>query len=368
MKRLRRFSCTVVILFCFAASLHAADESPSTPAMDAQVTDIITLKNGTVIYGEVIEMSKGELQIKTPFSTPELVKVKWADVVKLTVDHPIPFHLKEGTVIMGTAESTDEGMMVLKAAPTGSAMSVPLDSVVSLNPLIQPPVVYTGSIQAGFSQTTGNSSLRNASLLGEFSGRSESLRLTILGRYIYGDEGGKLLVRNSRGTIKLDFFITKRWYWFAAAYFEQDSFQDLKLRTALSSGPGYQFIEKGDFGNIFKDLTFYGEAGVAYFNEDFKLAEDKTSTRARISAKLDWPLINDKVMFYHYIELFPSLQATRDVYLTADTGIRFKIINGFVSGFQWTLRFNNRPPAGRGDTDNLYLWTLGYSFDTSRKR
>jgi putative salt-induced outer membrane protein YdiY len=51
-----------------------------------------------------------------------------------------------------------------------------------------------------------------------------------------------------------------------------------------------------------------------------------------------------------------------------DNGIRLKIVAGLASGFQVTTRYNNRPPAGTTDTDHLYLFTLGYSFDTTRKR
>ena len=94
-----------------------------------------------------------------------------------------------------------------------------------------------------------------------------------------------LLVRNSRGTIKLDFFLTKRLYWFASAYFEQDTFQDLKLRTASATGPGFQILDRGDLAGIFRDMTLWTEAGAAYFNEDFKLADDKSSTRARCAIK-----------------------------------------------------------------------------------
>jgi putative salt-induced outer membrane protein YdiY len=277
--------------------------------------------------------------------------------------------LKEGTVLIGTADEGESGTMVLKAEPLRGTMTVPLDSVASVNPLIQPPVVYAGSLQAGYSQASGNSHLRNASLIGEFTGRSESLRLTILGRYIYGDDAGRLLVRNSRGTIKLDFFLTKRLYWFASSYFEQDTFQDLKLRTALASGPGYQFIERGDFSSPWlKDMTLYAEAGASYFNEDFKIAPDKSTFRGRWSIKWNWPILDDKVTLYHFLEGFPSLQNTSDVYITADTGARFKIWQGFVTGFQWTIRYNSRPAAGTKDTDNLYLLTLGYSFDTSLRR
>ena len=70
----------------------------------------------------------------------------------------------------------------------------------------------------------------------------------------------------------MDFFITKRFFWYASSYFEKDTFQDLKLRTALSSGPGYNFIEKGDYASPWlKDLSLYAEAGLAYFNEDLRM-------------------------------------------------------------------------------------------------
>lgn len=129
-------------------------------------------------------------------------------------------------------------------------MTVPLSSIQSINPLDQPPVVYIGSLNAGFSQATGNSRLRNVSVGGDLVARSEQLRLTMLGRYVYGDNDGVLITRNARGTIKLDFFITKRLFWFASAYFENDRFQDLKLRTAISSGPGFQWIDRGDYGGF----------------------------------------------------------------------------------------------------------------------
>jgi putative salt-induced outer membrane protein YdiY len=332
------------------------------------VLDVVTLKNGSIIYGEVIEMVGGVLQIKTPASPDNLLKVNWNDVAKLSVNHPVPFHLKEGSVINGTATAGPDGMLNVQAEPLKGNMEVPMGSVVSMNPVVQPPVIYSGSVVGAYSQTTGNSHLRTASLLGDFVARSEQLRLTINGRYVYGENDNTLVARNARGTIKLDFFITQRFYWFASAYFENDRFQDLKMRTALATGPGYQFIDRGDFSGILKDMTFYTEAGVAYFNEDFRTADDKSSLRARVSMKWNWPLFDDRMTLYHYNEIFPSLQNTSDFFLTMDNGVRFKIWNGFASGFQVTTRYNNNPARGTGDTDNLYLATLGYNFDTTRKR
>ena len=364
-------SLLFALLIVALATSIATAETPASPdaALGPEAIDSVTLKDGTVIYGKVLGMIEDELHIKTAFGPTageDIVKIMWPNVAKLTVNRPVPFSLKEGTTVVGTAQPGEPGTMILKAAPTGTPMAIPLNAVVGMN---QPAVIYTGALQAGFSQTTGNSHLRNGSLLGELSARSESLRLTILGRYIYGDNAKTLIVRNSRGTIKLDFFLTKRLYWFTSAYFEQDTFQDLKLRTALATGPGYQFLDRGDLAGVFKDMTLWAEAGPAYFNEDFKLADDKSSTRGRWAVKWNWPLWgSDQVSLYHFQEGFQSLANSKDLYLTADSGLRFKVWGGFVSGFQWTMRYNKNPPPGVSDTDNLYLITLGYGFDTSRKQ
>jgi putative salt-induced outer membrane protein YdiY len=330
-------------------------------------SDIVTLKDGSIIHGEVLRMTGGILFLKTGSSPDDMLKIKWDEVTKLSVNHPIPFHLKEGTILNGTATEGPDGIVNIQAEPINGLMTVPLASVTAVNPLVQPPVTYTGSLTAGSSQATGNSRFRNVSVLGDLVARSEQLRLSLLGRYVYGDRSGSLITRNARGTIKLDFFLRKRLYWFASAYFENDQFQDLKLRTAIASGPGYQWIDRGDFDGILKDMTFQTEAGLSYFNEDFRVAADESSFRARVSMKWDWPIFGDRVLLYHYNEMFPSLQNASNFYFTMDNGVRFKLLGGLTSGLQVTTRYNNRPPAGTTDTDNLYLYTLGYSFDTARK-
>lgn len=353
---------TFLSLLIMLNSAFAAD--PPTP-----VLDVVTLKDGGVLYGEVLEMSEGVLYIKTEAAADNLVKIKWANVEKLSINHPVPFHLKEGSVLIGTATEGPNRTINVQAEPLKGTLEVPLDSITALNPIAQPPVIYKGTLTGGYSQATGNSHLRNASLLGDLVARSEQLRLTINGRYVYGDKDNQLSARNARGTIKMDFFITKRFFWFVSAYFEKDTFQDLKLRTALSSGPGYQIIERGDFESPWlKDITLYFDAGLAYFNEDFTTAPDQTSLRARWAVRLNWPILDDRITFYHFQEFYPSLQNTKDYYVTMDNGVRFKLFDGFVSSIQITTRYNSSPAQGTGDTDNLYLMTLGYNFDTTRKR
>ena len=358
-------TCLIPPQLVAATDTPVVVEASPTPAPP----DVVTLKDGGVLYGEVVEMSDGVLHIKTAAAADNIIKIKWASVSKLTINHPIPFHLKEGTVLMGTATEGPNGTITVKAEPMKGAIEVPIESITALNPIVQDPVIYKGTLTGGYTQATGNSHLRNASLLGDFVARSEQLRLTLNGRYVYGDKDNELSARNARALVKMDFFITKRFFWFASSYFEKDTFQDLKLRTALSSGPGYNFIEKGDYASPWlKDLSLYAEAGLSYFNEDFTTAADQTSFRARWAVRLNWPILDERMTFYHYQEIYPSLQNTNSYYMTMDNGVRFKLFKGFVSGIQVTTRYNSTPAQGTGDTDNLYLMTLGYSFDTTKTR
>jgi putative salt-induced outer membrane protein YdiY len=358
-------TCLITPQLVAATDVPVVVEASPTPPPP----DVVTLKDGGVLYGEVVEMADGVLYIKTAAAADTVIKIKWANVEKLAINHPVPFHLKEGSVLIGTATEGPNGTINVRAEPLKGTMEVPLDSITALNPLIQSPVIYKGTLTGGYSQATGNSHLRNGSLLGDFVARSEQLRLTLNGRYVYGDKDNQLAARNARGLIKMDFFITKRLFWFASAYFENDHFQDLKLRTALSSGPGYQFIERGDYASPWlKDMTLYAEAGLSYFNEDFTNTADQSSFRGRWAVRLNWPVLDERMTFYHYQEFYPSLQNTKDYYVTMDNGVRFKLFEGFVSGIQVTTRYNSNPAPGTGDTDNLYLLTLGYSFDTTRKR
>ncbi len=332
----------------------------------AEGLDIVTMKDGSVLYGEVVSMVGGNLKVKTGFGSEEVIRVKWAEVMTLTTTRPLPFELKEGTMIKGMAQEGDPGSLQLTAEPLSTPVQIPLDSVTAINPPLKRAVNYVGDVTAGLATTSGNTNIDNISFLGTLEARSKTLRLTLYGRYVLSEQDDTLTARNARGTIKLDFFLTKRFYLFTTAFFEQDTFQDLQLRTALSGGPGYQFIEKGDFSSPqLREMQMYAEAGASYFNEDFKLAPDQSSARARLALKLDWPIIKKTIVLYHYGEAFPSFDDTDDYYLTADQGIMFKVWNGLVTKFQFTWRYNNKPAPGTKNNDTLFLFTFGYHFDTT---
>lgn len=328
----------------------------------AEELDRVTLKDGSVILGHVINMVDGTLKIKTDFGGEHATTIVWSEVSKITTSQSLPWVMNTGTTVQGTAQQAQPGELAVKAELSGMVVPTPLDTVVAINPPKKKTVTYTGNANLGASATSGNTDLNSANLLGELTARAESLRLSLRGRWIYADKNGEVITRNALGTAKLDFFLTERFYLFTSAFGEQDTFQDVNLRTALSGGHGYQIIEKNDFsGKHFHDMEVYAETGVAFFNEDFKQAQDKSTFAGRWSIKWDWQVFPALAVF-HYDEGFPGFEDLDDIYITTEQGFRFTLFKNFIASTQVNWRFKNIPSPGFKKTDTQYLFTLGYKF------
>jgi putative salt-induced outer membrane protein YdiY len=326
--------------------------------------DRVVLKDGSIIIGEVVQMTGGVLRMKTLFGPAEIVEVKWSEVSDLKTERPLPFVLADGTIIFGQSEGGEVGSAVLRAVPLPAPAVVELAAITAINPPPVKPVVFKGGFHFGGSVTDGNTNNRNASFAGEIEARSAKHRVTVRGAWNYADSSiAGLTARNTKGSIKYDFFVTRRLFVYVSALAEQDTFQDLNLRTALSIGPGYQIITRGDFEEPFlSGLELYGEAGIAYFNEDFRTSQDRRYASARWAAKLNWPLLPRLALFHNH-EGYPGLERARDLYITTEQGVRVSIWEGFVASAQVNWRWDNTPAPGFERSDTLYLMTVGYNFE-----
>ena len=77
-----------------------------------------------------------------------------------------------------------------------------------------------------------------------------------------------------------------------------------------------------------------------------------------------WPF-SDTVELFHRHEGYPSLASIRDLYITSEQGLRFKIWENFIATMQLDYRWDNTPSPGFERSDTQYLATLGYAFDRS---
>jgi len=116
---MKRLAVSVALLGLITTATPIFAEDGSAATTSTPVRDVVTLKDGSVIYGEVIEMTGGLLHLKNSMVS-DIIKIKWEEISKLTVSHPIPFHLKDGSVLMGTVEESDPEMIKLNTMLPGN--------------------------------------------------------------------------------------------------------------------------------------------------------------------------------------------------------------------------------------------------------
>lgn len=158
--------------------------------------------------------------------------------------------------------------------------------------------------------------------------------------------------------------MTKRFYKYTGVLFEQDTFQDLNLRSSVFAGPGYQLIDEGDYASPYlSKLKLHGEVGLGYFNEDFKCSEDINYFTGRWAVNFHWSILPTLTLFHEH-QGFPSLDKTSDWSVTSQQGLRMNTWKDFNITFQINWRYDNSPAPGTQKADTHYILSLGYAFDS----
>ena len=324
--------------------------------------DELVLKDGSTLNGEVESLEAGELVLKTSYAGD--IKIKWVEIKSITIEKLLPIQLKKGRILNGRLTTDDAGKLTVVTQNGTEPIGINREDVTSINPPVKASVTYVGYVQIGISNADGNTREKSSNAAGEFTARSEKNRLLIKGDWRYAGDEDRLVARNASGFVKYDYFFTQRLYSFVSTLFEGDSVKNLDLRTAVSTGPGYQIFDKGNFETPWlKELRFFVEGGVSYFNESFRNSEDEEYVAARWAMKLDWPIVPKRVIIFHYHEGYPGLEQSDDIYISADQGVRFLLIENFFAAVQMTWRWDNTPAERHRRSDTVYLFNLGYNFD-----
>lgn len=223
------------------------------------------------------------------------------------------------------------------------------------------PVVpqWTGSVTIGATYSDGNTDSRAIAMNFDAERRAEIDRWTAKGYWNYSesrDATGEFSINQRRAalTLKYDYFLTKKLYLFGIAGIDTDTLAGISDRTYVGAGAGYQWKEQ-------EDLKWSSEAGLTYFNVDYKSSDDREYLAARLANNIDWK-INESTTFQNLVELYPSLESASNLYGKSDTKIRSTLSKTMYAQLQWVYQFTNEPADGKERNDNLLILGVGWSF------
>jgi putative salt-induced outer membrane protein YdiY len=214
---------------------------------------------------------------------------------------------------------------------------------------------WTGAVNAGATIASGNTDSTNANAGADAEYRREKDRVTLKFQWNYSEEDDVVSQRRIFGAAKYDYFLSEKTYALAQTSGEYDTKANLDLRATLGVGIGRQLRDD-------EKWKLSGEAGLTYFDEDYVgSADDSEYLAARLAYGVEYKAIKDWLLAQTG-EIYPSLEDSEDVYAKLDTKARMSLTEKMFAQFEWIYSWDNTPATGSDRVDNLYLFTLGWSF------
>ncbi|MDY6974369.1 MAG: DUF481 domain-containing protein, partial [Thermodesulfobacteriota bacterium] len=221
------------------------------------LADELQMKNGDRLTGAIVKMEDNILLFNTSYAGD--IQIKWEDVEALKTDSPVQVVLEGEISARGILQTAETGKLQLTTDQLAAPLLFTPGQVGGINPPAEPPVKFTGRVNAGLDIKKGNTESDAYTLDGKLEARTEKNRYTVGAEANREEESDEKTADNWLLYMSYDHFLTKKWFFYTSADFEEDEFKDLNLRSAVGAGLGYQFFESKQ-----KNLAL--ECGLSYVN------------------------------------------------------------------------------------------------------
>ena len=254
----------------YRASLAAAILLAALPAAAREKSDVVILRNGDHLTGEVKGMERGELDFNT--DDAGRLSIEWDKVTRVTSEYQYEAELTSGERIYGSLSSPADGELALGALPMPDVIS--MMDVVQIVPMDE---AFVNRVRAafdlGFTLAKSNWAM-TLSTSGQFSYRAEDLGAQLSFDGYFQDDKSNVAV--SRWTVALqgNWYFRNRWRALIALQAERNDELQLLLRSTVASGAAYSVVRNG-----WTELWL--TAGLAGSRETYSTTDPADPTAAR---------------------------------------------------------------------------------------
>lgn len=322
----------------------------------AQKTDVVTLKNGDTITGEIKSMTLGRLSLSTDAAST--ISIEWPEVTGLQSDKLLEMELSSGLRVFGSLEPLDAGRLAIVMAD--QRLELPLSRIVSIT------AIKTGFwsrldglISFGFDLAKANDS-RTLNTDIDVNYRAPAFDITIdMDAYAQSQTDVETTTRSSislQGTWKF----ADRWGLVGQLGLEQNAEIDLDLRTTTAIGVNRIFSQTSHIR--WQSLVALGANWEQYEAEP----RSPASFEGVAGSSLDWFVFGDnETSFNATLVLFPNLSDPGRVRTDFDIRLSRELVLDFFVAFSGFYKSDNGVPTGTGETTRTddYGFSISVGYD-----
>ncbi len=322
-------------------------------SLKAQKTDSLTLKNGDKIIGEIKEMTKGVLRMKTDYSDSDF-KITWKDIIEINSNQNYLITLSNGTRINSDiiTKPGDSAQVILHN--DGEEVISKITDIVYVKAVKESFISrLDASLSLGFNFTKSNA-LKQLTVRSDFAYTGKKWGFTAGYNSVLSSQDSIADTKRIDANAGAKYFLKQDWYTMLSADFLSNDEQKLKLRSTTRAGMGKYLIHSN------RTYLTTG-AGLAWNNEQYTTTDqpDKNSLEAFLGIgfnmfDFDDISLNTNLVAYPSLTEGGRLRSDFSIDLKYDLPLDFFIMAGF------TYNYDNRPVEGASSVDYVIQTTFGW--------
>jgi hypothetical protein len=327
--------------------------------------DVLILKNGDRITGEVINETDGVLKFKTSYAG--ILSINWADVSEIKSAEPMILLLEGDDVLTGQVVKNTGEMIQVGNEDSRTEKELTKESVKEINPeswLLGHGYKLSGLVNVSLEFDRGNNVNDEIDLDGRLEYRRLFHRATLFGQYEEKTTEDVTTKLKWVVAASYDFFPRNEWSyvfdaqdWFVGLglNLKKDEFADLDLRARLGPHVGYQFYDS-------KPLSLFLQGGIEAVKEDYADGAVSKYWATTWRLKFDKYIYKERLQFYFISNGLYGLAEPNKIVLEDWIGFRIPLRAGFIASIETELDYDSHPAEDAEKLSTTYRFKLGYKF------
>ena len=345
-----RLACVLVAIVAVATICGP------TAATAAPKTDVVVLRNGDRITGEIKSLDYNLLKVST--DTMGTIYVEWDKIERIQSDQYLLLERADGTRAYGqlVAEGSDARLLV-RSDPAGPPVPVPMVEVVRARPIDGGDFIdrLDGYVSAGLdlSQSGDNTSLDFA---GGLSSRTQVREWSVDGNANITDDTATRTERYSIAGLARR-LLQDNYYYQGQASLLRNTELELNVRSLVGGGLGRYFVRSNR-------AEWAAGVGLGYNHENYSGVDPVDSLELLLGTELsifryDFPETDIGGAIY----VLPSLTKSGRVRSEVDLHANYEFVDDLYFELRMYGSYDSEPPsASAPSSDYGFVTSLGYKF------
>jgi len=321
--------------------------------------DVVVMNNGDRFTGEVKALQNGVLYVKTDY-VDQNIGVDWAQVQSVESSAVYQVTLTNGAHLAGKIKRVspeEEKGQEFVIESGGGATKVGASQVAEISTQKSTFLrQLTGSIDAGYSYTSGNSQKTiNNDVSASYATPNWIAGVSL--STSFSGQAGAAKANRIDGTLNGERFLSHNSYLGLYNDYLHSSQQDLDLRITVGGGYGRYWIRSNTTG-----LRWI--LGAVYANETFSTVSGQPSdsnVEGLVGASYD----SYRFRFgeiHLQAALFPGMSDAGRIRASTNNTVKIKLVNNFYFALSFWDNYDSRPPATAKKNEFGASSSLGWSF------